>query len=58
MHKELYLDSGYLNAKWVIDLPYPFVFCVGGRGTGKTYGALDTCVQEYPGHFQQIDKGM
>ena len=48
----LYLDNGYLDTKSVIDMPYPFVFCVGGRGTGKTYGALHTAVEEHSGHFQ------
>ena len=35
----LYLPNGFVNAKWINDLDYPFVFCLGGRGTGKTYGA-------------------
>lgn len=48
----LYLDSGYVNTKFLIDLPYPFLFCVGGRGTGKTYGALKCAVEEHSGHFQ------
>lgn len=48
----LYLESGYLDAEKIIELPYPFIFCVGGRGTGKTYGALNTCVKKYSGHFQ------
>lgn len=38
--KRLYLDSGYVNMKYVLSLPTPFIFCVGGRGTGKTYGTL------------------
>lgn len=42
--KELYLDNGYLNMGEVFSLPYPFIFIIGGRGTGKTYGALTTCV--------------
>lgn len=48
----LYLESGYVNAKWINDLPYPFVFCVGGRGTGKTYGALDDAVINHSKQFQ------
>lgn len=47
----LYLDSGYVNIPWINNLPYPFVFCLGGRGTGKTYGALDDAVQNHAGHF-------
>lgn len=44
--KELYLDNGYLDMRKVINLPYPFIFVVGGRGTGKTFGALTTCVED------------
>ena len=41
MNKEvLYLKSGYLNYSEVLDSGVPFIFIVGGRGTGKTYGAL------------------
>lgn len=36
----LYLDSGFLDFKKIVDLDLPFNFVVGGRGTGKTYGAL------------------
>lgn len=36
----LYEPNGYLNAKTILDLPYPFIFIVGGRGIGKTYGVL------------------
>lgn len=44
--KELYLENGYLDMRKVINLPYPFIFMVGGRGTGKTFGALTTCVED------------
>ena len=47
----LYLENGFVNAKWINDLPYPFVFCLGGRGTGKTYGALDDAVSNHSGKF-------
>ena len=47
----LYLANGYVNAKWINDLPYPFVFCLGGRGTGKTYGALDDAASNHAGKF-------
>lgn len=40
MDKRLYLENGYLNIDFVLNLPVPFIFVVGGRGTGKTYGAL------------------
>lgn len=37
---DLFLDSGYLDMKKLMELPYTFIFIVGARGTGKTYGAL------------------
>lgn len=37
---ELYLPSGYINMKDIIELKYPFTFVTGARRTGKTYGAL------------------
>ena len=40
MDKNIYLDSGYLNIDYILRFRVPFIFCVGGRGTGKTYGAL------------------
>ena len=36
----VYLDNGYVNIKRILDYQMPFNFIVGGRGTGKTYGAL------------------
>lgn len=41
---KLYLDNGYVNIKGIIDLGLPFNFIVGGRGTGKTYGALQEMI--------------
>ena len=37
---ELFLDSGYLNMKGIIELRYPFTFVTGARQIGKTFGAL------------------
>lgn len=37
---KLYDRNGYVNIPGVLDTPVPFAFVVGGRGTGKTYGAL------------------
>lgn len=37
---KLYLDSGYLDIAYIINNPATFTFVVGGRGIGKTYGAL------------------
>lgn len=36
----IYLDSGYINIEKILSYKMPFNFVVGGRGTGKTYGAL------------------
>ena len=36
----IYDSSGYVNIKGILDEGYPFNFLVGGRGTGKSYGAL------------------
>lgn len=41
-----YDAAGYLDFRAVRDLPVPFVIVVGGRGTGKTYGALRSCVED------------
>ena len=40
MDKNIYLESRYLNIGYILRFHVPFIFCVGGRGTGKTYGAL------------------
>ena len=41
----IFLDSGYVDIRALIEHPAPFVFCYGGRGTGKTYGALQDCIK-------------
>lgn len=41
-----YTESGYLDFRALRDLPTPFIICVGGRGTGKTYGALRSSVED------------
>ncbi len=41
-----YQEDGYLNFRALRDLPVPFIIAVGGRGTGKTFGALKTCVED------------
>ena len=38
----IYLDNGYLDIEKILNYKVPFNFIVGGRGTGKTYGALKT----------------
>ena len=40
MDRKLYLKNGYLNVPYILHYNVPFIFVVGGRGTGKTYGAL------------------
>lgn len=42
---KLYLDNGYLNFEYLYNRPEPNIFCWGGRGTGKTYGVLEYCVE-------------
>lgn len=37
---KMFLDSGYINMKDILQNDYTFVFIAGGRGTGKTYGGL------------------
>ena len=36
----LFLDNGFVNMPRLFASRLPFIFVVGGRGTGKTYGAL------------------
>lgn len=35
----VYLSNGYADMEKIMALPYPLIFVIGGRGTGKTYGA-------------------
>lgn len=42
--KDLYQSNGYFNAKALYDDQIPFIFVVGGRGTGKTYNTLQHAV--------------
>ena len=37
----LFLDNGFVNMPRLFASRLPFIFVVGGRGTGKTYGALE-----------------
>lgn len=37
---KLYLPNGYANMPEIMQSDTPFVLCIGGRGTGKTYGAI------------------
>lgn len=46
---ELYDKNGYVNIKAIMDHPATFVFIYGGRGTGKTYGALQYAIDQGKG---------
>lgn len=37
---KLYDHNGYANMPAIMQSTTPFVLCIGGRGTGKTYGAI------------------
>ena len=41
---KFYLPSGYFDVAAALDLGQPFTFVIGGRGSGKTYGALKCCI--------------
>lgn len=41
----LYLENGYLNMPTLIEMKIPFVFVIGGRGIGKTYGTLKYLIE-------------
>lgn len=42
-----YLPDGWVDLRAVRGIGMPFIFLLGGRGTGKTFGALDTCIQDH-----------
>lgn len=44
---KLYDDIGYLDFERIARRATPFNFVIGGRGTGKTYGALKYALQYY-----------
>ena len=43
---KLYDNNGFLQFRAVRDMGYPFTFVIGGRGTGKTYGALRSSIED------------
>ena len=45
MKINIYEESGYLNIAGILQFKQTFNFIVGGRATGKTYGALKTVIQ-------------
>ena len=42
----LYLENGFFNFSEAVRRSTAFNFIIGGRGTGKTYGALKWCLEE------------
>ena len=40
----LYLENGFCDVRQILNRNIPFNFVVGGRGTGKTFGALMDCL--------------
>lgn len=47
---QLYLENGYLNMRGIIEYAIQcgvaYIHIVGGRGTGKTYGALEMMIED------------
>lgn len=39
--KDLYLSNSYLNIPEILNLPVAFIYIIGARGIGKTYGILE-----------------
>lgn len=46
MNNKIYLPSGYLNIRGILSYNTTFNFIIGGRATGKTYGALSTVLKD------------
>jgi hypothetical protein len=44
---DLYLENGYCNVAAIIQRGMTFNFVIGGRGTGKTYGALKYVLENH-----------
>jgi hypothetical protein len=42
----IYQDSGYIDIRKILSLGLPFIFLVGGRATGKTYGSLKVVIED------------
>ena len=43
--KHLYLPSGYLNVPYLMENGRTYIEMIGGRGIGKTYGALEYVIE-------------
>lgn len=44
---KLYLSNGYANMPDIIETEVPFILCIGGRGTGKTYGSIKYLLENH-----------
>lgn len=51
MNKKLYDKNGYLNMEYIIETDVPFIFVIGARAVGKTYGALKYVVERDKKHI-------
>lgn len=49
-----YLESGYVDINKIMNLPYPFIFVLGGRGTGKTYGVCQYLLEHPENKFMYL----
>lgn len=49
-----YLANGYANMAGLLLSPAPFVFAIGGRGTGKSYACADWLRRNASGRFAWI----
>lgn len=41
----IFLDNGYLDFGYCVSCGCPFIFIVGARATGKTFGSLKWCIE-------------
>lgn len=53
-HDPRFLSDGWVNMAGLLECPSPFLFAIGGRGTGKTYGAAEWCFLHERGRFAWI----
>ena len=44
--KNIYDRNGFINIPAIYNIPVPFIFIVGGRGTGKTYGVCKFAIEK------------
>ena len=44
--KNIYNRNGFINIPAIYNIPVPFIFIVGGRGTGKTYGVCKFAIEK------------